>query len=102
MDYLKKVQDCIGFQWDQFNIDKNWDKHKITPFECEQIFFNQPLIISNDVKHSQTEERFYALGRSDLNKELFIAFTIRKKLIRIISARRMSYKERRIYEEFKE
>ena len=40
MDYLKKVQDCIGFQWDQFNIDKNWDKHKITPFECEQIFFN--------------------------------------------------------------
>ena len=66
-----------------------------------RFFFNQPLIISNDVKHSQTEERFYALGRTDF-KELFIAFTIRKKLIRIISARQMSHKERRIYEEFKE
>ena len=77
--------------------NKNWIKHNISPFESEQVFFNKPLIIENDDEHSLTEQRFYALGQTDNRRMLFIVFTVRKSLIRIISARDMSKKERIIY-----
>lgn len=89
----------VGFDWDKGNIRKNWEKHKIKAEECEQIFFNKPLIITTDEKHSQTEEGFYALGRTIENKQLFIAFTIRKNKIRVISARIMNKIEKKIYEQ---
>ena len=91
------VSQCIGFDWDKGNINKNWLKHKVSPAECEQIFFNQPLIIQDDIIHSTTEKRFYALGRTDSRRTLFIVFTVRNSLIRIISARDMSRKEREEY-----
>lgn len=89
----------VGFDWDKGNISKNWKKHKVKAEECEQIFFNKPLIISPDPKHSQIEDRFYALGRTIEGKLLFIAFTIRKNKIRIISARIMNKIEKKIYEQ---
>ena len=98
MGVYNKVQECTGFQWDRHNIQKNWGKHKVSPVESEQTFFNKPLIIVNDVQHSQKEDRFYALGKTDQNRRLFIAFTIRNKLIRVISSRDMNKKERKIYE----
>lgn len=101
MDVLKKLQECTGFNWDKYNIQKNWEKHKVLPVESEQVFFNQPLIVVEDIKHSQKEERFYVLGRTDKDRRLFIAFTIRKKQIRIISSRDMNKKEREIYEKYK-
>ncbi len=58
-----------------------------------------PLILALDVKHSQREQRFYALGQTDTNRWLFIAFTIREELIRVISARNMNEKETRKYAE---
>ena len=67
--------------------------------ECEEIFFNQPLIVADDEKHSGNEKRFYALGKTDRGKRLFIVFTLRDNKIRIISVRGMSKKERSIYAE---
>ena len=98
MDIFKTVQECTGFQWDKHNIQKNWEKHKVTPVESEQAFFNRPLKIIKDIHHSQEEEKFYALGKTDKGRRLFISFTLRKKLIRVISSRDMSKKEREIYE----
>jgi len=98
MDIYKKLQDCIGFHWDRHNIQKNWEKHKVSPSESEQAFFNKPLIVVKDVQHSQKEERFYVLGKTDQTRILFIAFTIRERLIRVISSRDMNKKERKIYE----
>ena len=98
MDVYKELQECKGFQWDKHNIQKNWEKHKVSPVESEQTFFNKPLIVAKDVDHSQEEERFYALGRTDQDRRLFTAFTIRRKLIRVISSRDMNRKERSIYE----
>jgi len=88
---------CTGFDWDDGNTDKNWIKHKVTPSECEQIFFNQPLVVKDDLEHSLNEERFYALGQTNRKRFLFVAFTVRENLIRVISARDMSRKERRAY-----
>ena len=92
-------ENITGFQWDKGNIDKNWLKHKVLHIECEQIFFNEPLIIAENTKHSQPEIRWFALGRTELDRKLFIVFTIRKNLIRVISARDMNKKERRTYNE---
>jgi len=91
------LKECTGFQWDSGNSDKNWISHQVTKSECEQIFFNQPLFIEHDDKHSNIEIRYYALGKTDDERKLFIVFTIREKLIRVISARDMSKKEREVY-----
>ncbi|MCP3890363.1 MAG: BrnT family toxin [Desulfobulbaceae bacterium] len=95
--YIKILTQCKGFEWDEGNINKNWLKHKVSHAECEQTFFNRPLVIQDDLKHSEVEKRFYALGRTDSKRNLFIAFAIRNKRIRVISARDMSRKERKVY-----
>ena len=99
MDDIHKelLRKCTGFDWDKGNIDKNWIKHTVSPSECEQVFFNHPLVVQDDLVHSTTEKRFYALGQTDMKRFLFIAFTVRNNLIRVISARDMSRKERRVY-----
>ena len=89
---------CTGFDWDTSNIDKNWLKHRVSSAECEQTFFNRPLMIKDDFAHSKMERRFYALGKTDSKRKLFIVITIRKNLIRVISARDMSRKEREVYD----
>lgn len=91
--HIDMLHQCSGFEWDEGNIDKNWLKHKVTPAECEQVFFNQPLVVRDDMQHSATEKRFYALGKTDMQRFLFMAFTVREKLICVISARDMSRKE---------
>ncbi|MEA3369368.1 MAG: BrnT family toxin [Candidatus Ratteibacteria bacterium] len=98
-DIYKVLQKCTGFEWDEYNAKKNWENHKVTPSECEQIFFNKPLIMADDAKHSEYERRCFILGKTDLHRKLFIVFTIRNKLIRVISARDMNKKEKRRYEE---
>lgn len=90
---------CTGFQWDKGNSEKNWTKHKVLKSECEQVFFNKVLVISKVNDKIVKENRWYLLGRTDLNRLLFVVFTIRKNLIRVISARDMSKKEREIYYE---
>jgi hypothetical protein len=87
-----------GFEWDEGNLTKNWEKHQVSALDCEQVFFNRPLIAFPDERHSETEPRFFALGQTDTGRRLFIVFTARNDLIRVISAREMSRKERKIYE----
>lgn len=89
-----------GFDWDKGNASKN-DKHGVSMAEVEQVFFNQPLLLLPDPGHSQSESRYYALGKSDDGRTLHVTFTLRGggKLIRVISARDMHRKERTIYEQ---
>ena len=98
MGWLERlVEQCEGFQWDDSNSGKIWERHQVAPTECEELFFNRPLIFGEDEEHSASEERMYGLGQSDAGRLLFVAFTIRGRLIRVISARDMSRKERRSY-----
>ena len=96
MDILFQVE---GFEWDQSNIEKNWEKHRVSYLECEEVFFNQPLLVQEDEIHSKFGPRYYVLGKSNDGRHLFIVFTIRRNKIRVISARNMSKRERRIYRE---
>lgn len=90
------------FEWDKGNEFKNQDKHDVSNPECEEVFFNQPLITSNDEKHSTDEARYHALGKTNETRLLFVVFTIRGNKIRVISARDMNRKERTIYEKAEE
>ncbi len=90
---------CTGFQWDAGNADKNWDLHQVSQGECEQVFFNRPLLVAPDIEHSQREPRYAALGQTNAARQLAVVFTIRGTLVRVISARDMSRRERRIYEQ---
>ena len=93
---------CIGFDWDDGNIQKNWERHRVTPEEAEDLFFNEPLVVRSDVEHSRRERRHYALGRTSPGRRLFAAFTVRRKLIRVISVRDMNIREQEAYKRHEE
>jgi uncharacterized DUF497 family protein len=92
------LSSCTGFQWDEENQDKNWDLYFVTTAECEEAFFNIPLILQADTAHSKQESRYFVLGQTDSGRWLFIAFVVRNSLIRVISARDMNERESRRYE----
>jgi uncharacterized DUF497 family protein len=85
----------VGFDWDAGNARKSVDKHDVSQAEAEQPFFNQPLLLLSDPRHSEKEPRLHALGKTDDSRLLHITFTLRieETLIRVISARDMHRKE---------
>ncbi len=90
--------DCFGFDWDEGNADKSWIAHRVTRSECEETFFNEPFLLTVDLHHSASEPRFYGLGHTDEGRRFFLVSTVRGTLVRVISARDMSRRERREYE----
>lgn len=89
----KILANCTRLEWDQGNDTKNWDRHDVSTVECEQIFFNKPIIVKRDKAHSLSENRDYVLGRTNMNRLLFVVFTVRGECIKIISARDMTHAE---------
>jgi uncharacterized DUF497 family protein len=89
----------VGFQWDRGNSNKNLLKHNVQNWECEQVFFNKPLLVLEDPGHSVLEKRWAAFGKTDSGRLLVVIFTMRGNSLRVISARGMNSKERKFYEE---
>lgn len=96
--YMVDLTRFSGFEWDKGNIDKSFQKHGITAREAEELFLDENVLLVEDVKHSQREERKIAIGKNARQKLLFAAFTVRKYKIRIISVRVANQRERRQYE----
>jgi hypothetical protein len=94
---LSKV---VGFDWDEGNSRKSADKHAVSQLEAESVFVHDPLLLQEDAKHSATEPRFYALGQTRAGRLLHVTFRLRADgtLIRVISARDMSRRDRSSYE----
>ena len=97
-DVWERLGRCEGFEWDDANALKLWERHEVAPGEAEQVFFNLPLVAAADAPHSMGEPRFYALGQTDTGRRLFVVFTFRRTHIRVISARDMSRRERKEYD----
>jgi uncharacterized protein len=81
LDVAESIHDRVGFNWDEANAQRNLDRHRLTPEEAEDVFFNEPLAVGSDVRHSHREKRYYALGQTSFGRYLFVAFTIRRNLI---------------------
>ena len=94
------LQNCTGFDWNDGNLEKNWELHRVPFWEAEEIFFNEPLVVMADQEHSKLGVRS-ALGQTDSGRLLLISFTVRRSLVRVISARDMTRKEVRTNEQSK-
>jgi uncharacterized DUF497 family protein len=90
--------EATEFEWDEGNAAKNWIRHRVTQSECEEVFFNRPLVVAEDEIHSDDELRFFALGQTDAGRLLLVVYTIRSERVRVISARDMIRSERKAYE----
>jgi uncharacterized DUF497 family protein len=95
------LDQIVGFDWDEGNSRKSADKHDVSQAAAESIFFNDLLILVEDIRHSDREPRFNALGKTGQNRLLHVTFTLRRNgtMIRVISARDMHRRERRYYEQ---
>ena len=95
------LSNIVGFDWDEGNARKSQNKHNVSRLEAEQVFFNIPMLMLVDEKHSSVEKRWHALGKTDRGRLLRISFTLRENqsLIRVISARDIRRKERACYEQ---
>jgi uncharacterized protein len=91
---------CGRFDWDDWNVGKNWERHRVTPQEAEDIFFHDPMLLRNDSRHSGTERRYQVMGETTAGRKLLVAFTIRRNLIRVISARDLNRKESEEYRRY--
>lgn len=99
MDNL--LRSSIEFEWDGGNKEKNWVKHRISTKESEDVFFDKRSFTTRDTKHSTIEDRFQILGKTAKGKYSTVYFTVRSNKVRVISARPMSRKERKQYEQAK-
>ena len=91
MGIWEHLASATSFDWDEANMHKNWEKHQVSPFECEQVFFNRPLVVHVSEGRTEEEERFYSLGRTDAGRMLFLVFTMRKVdgFVKVINATRV-------------
>jgi uncharacterized protein len=89
-----------AFEWDKGNRDK-CQKHGVSLAAVESLF-RGPVAVFPDPDHSETEERFKAIGRTDDGRGVLIVFTLRRQegdtFIRPVSARYMHGKEVEYYE----
>lgn len=68
-----------GFDWDDGNRQKNAEKHDVGSTEAEQVFFNDPLLVQSDDRHSREEVRFHVLGHADNGRMLHVTFTLHSR-----------------------
>lgn len=96
-DFAALTAQLVGFDWDRGNAEKSWARHGVSRGEAEEVFFNRPVLLAEDAKHSSEERRYNLLGCSNGGRLLSVIFTVRQDLVRVVSARPMSRKERAHY-----
>ena len=91
----------LSFEWHEEKAKENFKKHKINFEEAKKVF-NDPLLMTYpDPEHSENEQRYLSIGSSSRGRVLVAIHTEREANIRIISCRKATTNERRVYEEGK-
>ena len=85
--------DVEEFEWDDGNASKNWSRHQVSQTEAEQVLLNRPVVVAG--ARPGAEARWFAFGRTDGDRLLTVVFTIRGRMLRVVSARAMSRAERK-------
>ncbi len=89
----------MKFEWDPVKAETNKSKHGVTFDEATTVFGDVLSVSARDLAHSAGENRFVTFGLSSHGHVLVVSHTDRGGVIRIISARTVTRKEKRIYEE---
>jgi uncharacterized DUF497 family protein len=88
----------VEFEWDPLKAEYNFRKHGVDFTEAATVF-NDPLSLTyTDPDHSVEEDRYIIIGLSLANRLLIVAHTDRGEMTRIISAREVTNRERKLYE----
>lgn len=88
----------MEFDWDNNKATNNFAKHDVSFYEASTVFGDPLALTFSDPDHSDDETRYITIGISDEGRLLFISHTDRMNSIRIISARKTTRRERRLYE----
>ena len=83
------------FEWDSEKAKLNWQKHSIRFEDATKVFDDENRIERRDDKHSDDEERYITIGK--VRKVLFVVYTERSEIVRLISARPATSNERSEY-----
>ena len=97
MEVTLEFKQPVQYDWDKGNIVKNLLKHGVTTVECEEVFGDDNKVVFADVKHSQREKQHIIIGKTKYSRLLYVVFTIRRKNVRVISARDLNRKEAHYY-----
>jgi uncharacterized protein len=89
----------MEFEWDDTKAAINLRKHGISFEEAKTLFDNPLALIFDDEAHSIDERREIIIGHSQNSRLLLVSFTERSNVIRIISARLATRREREDYEQ---
>ena len=89
----------LNFEWDEKKAKANLKKHRVSFDEATTIFIDPFSITISDPDHSVDEQRYIDLGSSDKGRVLVVVYTERGSNIRIISCRKATSSERKLYEE---
>ena len=89
----------LEFKWNSKKFQKNMSKHGVSFIEAATVFSDSLSMTYGDPDHSDEEDRFVIVGLSSSGKLLMVSHTYRNDLIRIISARKLTRRERKQYEE---
>jgi uncharacterized protein len=89
----------VKFEWDLHKAETNLRKHGVSFDEGATVFFDQLALSGPDPDHSVDESRFITFGISSLGHLLAVSHTYRPGGLRLISARRVTRAERKLYEE---
>ncbi len=89
----------MKFEWDAVKAVSNLNKHGVSFDEAVSVFLDQLAVSGQDPDHSKGESRYITFGMSGLGRLLAVSHTYRSGGIRIISARRATRMERKLYEE---
>lgn len=89
----------MNFEWDEEKNKANIIKHGVSFYEAESVFDDLHALVMDDISHSDNEERFLILGFSNNANLLMVCHCYRRKdtVIRIISARKATNNEKKVY-----
>jgi len=93
-DFTTLTAPLVEAHWDLGNADKDSARHRVSRAEAEGVFFNRPVLLAEYATHSSRKWRYNVLGRANAYRLLSVIFAVRQDLIRVISSRPMSRKER--------
>ena len=98
MNDMQWTRQSVDFACDEKKYQVNLRKHGVDLLEASTAFFDPCCMSFFDAEHSETEDRYRLLAETTNGKLLFIVYTVKNDVVRLISARKAQKEEVRIYE----
>ena len=89
----------MDFEWDPEKARLNKNKHGVSFYEAREVFHDELSSTVRDPDHSEQEDRSLIFGQSENGRHIVVSYTEWESILRFISAREMTARERKAYEQ---